>query len=175
MQAGRKGTGPCFRPTVVEQEDVASPKNGPVPVRPVNGYVSGRRWTGEGEPAVTFPSLDLGFVTLCTVLWTCTCVRFSVARGGRIARGVFVPRDGETGRGEPRRHGGGREEACPLFRSLISFPFRRRHFACVSDQELSQRLTVDIGIECAHCAANRQIVNPAAVAAADTDARFGLD
>ena len=35
-RAGRKGTGPCFRSTVVEHKDVDSPKNGPVPARPVN-------------------------------------------------------------------------------------------------------------------------------------------
>ena len=34
--AEKKGTGPCFRPTVFRSSGVNWPKNGPVPVRPVN-------------------------------------------------------------------------------------------------------------------------------------------
>ena len=63
--AGRKGTGPCFRPTSFERRRVIRPKNGPVPRRPVNGYPfphkSGdesasfrlRVWRGSPDPAET--------------------------------------------------------------------------------------------------------------------------
>ena len=36
--AETKGTGPCFRPTLLCKKDVDLPKNGPVPDRPVNRY-----------------------------------------------------------------------------------------------------------------------------------------
>jgi hypothetical protein len=40
--AGRRGTGPCFRPAAEERNGVNGPKNGPVPIHPVNGYLLGR-------------------------------------------------------------------------------------------------------------------------------------
>ncbi len=48
--AGRSGTGPCFRPTIYARGDTSSPKNGPVPIRPVNGYVSAQQAPDVSKP-----------------------------------------------------------------------------------------------------------------------------